>query len=440
MRVLHVIQRYWPCIGGAERYLQEVSERLVREGHEVTVYTTDARDLEYFWNAEKAAMPIGEEVHNGVRICRFPVRHMPGSRILYPAVRRLLALVSSLPLDVTPFLFSLSGLTPRVPALARHLQGLEDEFDIVGAMTICFESIILPALCFAQARGVPFVLYPLIHLGEGEGSDLRRYYTMQHQLELARRSDMVFALTQLEKDFLASSGVTSQRIVKAPAGVTPGQVEGGDAARFRQRHSIVGPIAFTLGTAAFDKGTVHTVEAMRRLWANGQECTLVIAGSVMDQFQSYYDRLPPETRRKCRLLGQLSEEEKADLLAAGDIFVMPSRTESLGIVYLEAWLCEKPVIGARCGGVSELINDGEDGFLVAFGDVETLVNRIDTLLARSDLAQGFGARGRQKVMKSFLWDKAYEEIRRVYLQFDTLRRCEMTHDARSASSSPIHPS
>ncbi len=50
MKILHLSHRYWPARGGAERYMREISERLVRDGHDVTVYTTDAYDIELFWN------------------------------------------------------------------------------------------------------------------------------------------------------------------------------------------------------------------------------------------------------------------------------------------------------------------------------------------------------------------------------------------------------
>ena len=48
MRILHVNARYWPYIGGAERHPREICERQAREGHDVTVYTTDAYDFEPF--------------------------------------------------------------------------------------------------------------------------------------------------------------------------------------------------------------------------------------------------------------------------------------------------------------------------------------------------------------------------------------------------------
>ena len=50
MRILHIVQRYWPAYGGAEAYLGELSARLAADGHQVTVATTDALDFELFWN------------------------------------------------------------------------------------------------------------------------------------------------------------------------------------------------------------------------------------------------------------------------------------------------------------------------------------------------------------------------------------------------------
>ena len=52
MRILHVCPRYWPAVGGAERYIQELSERLAREDHDVTVYTTDCFNGEGFFTPE----------------------------------------------------------------------------------------------------------------------------------------------------------------------------------------------------------------------------------------------------------------------------------------------------------------------------------------------------------------------------------------------------
>src|SRR5437762_2285140 len=91
MRLLHVNHRYWPFQGGSESYFQQLSERLAAAGHEVTVWTTDAWDLEHFWAAGQRRIEIAEEVHNGVQIRRFPVRRPPWPPIYYRILRRAMA-------------------------------------------------------------------------------------------------------------------------------------------------------------------------------------------------------------------------------------------------------------------------------------------------------------------------------------------------------------
>ena len=95
MRILHFVQRYWPARGGAETYLGEISGRLASEGHQVTVATTDAFDFELFWDRGRRRLAEPGGLHRGVRILRFPVRHLPVSQLAYPACRRLLWLLSA---------------------------------------------------------------------------------------------------------------------------------------------------------------------------------------------------------------------------------------------------------------------------------------------------------------------------------------------------------
>jgi phosphatidylinositol alpha-1,6-mannosyltransferase len=81
---------------------------------------------------------------------------------------------------------------------------------------------------------------------------------------------------------------------------------------------------------------------------------------------------------------------------AADVFVMPSRQEGFGIVYLEAMAAGRPVVGAACGGATEVIADGETGFLVNYGDVPALEMRLAALLADDGLRQSMGEAGRRR--------------------------------------------
>jgi glycosyltransferase involved in cell wall biosynthesis len=95
---------------------------------------------------------------------------------------------------------------------------------------------------------------------------------------------------------------------------------------------------------------------------------------------------------------------------------MPSRTDSFGIVYMEAWLCGKPVIGARAGGVPAVISDEQDGLLVDFGAVADLASKIKTLLVNPGLAARFGQAGRAKVLADYTWPVVFGKVYAVYRQ------------------------
>jgi glycogen(starch) synthase len=416
VRILHIIQRYHPYIGGSELYFKELSERLARAGHRVEVWTTDAWDLDYFWTKKAQRIAVERETHNGVHIRRFPVKHLPLPPIYYRAWRRGMAELSALPIRSVSLLRTMSRITPWVPGLERALAGLQPgTFDLVHTTNIPFESMISAAARYAERVGIPHIITPFTHLGQPGDNSISRYYSMPHQIDLERRASKVIVQTRLERDFLAGLGVSPKKMERVGVGVNPYEVVGGNGDRFRHKYKVEGPIVYYIGAAAYDKGTVHTIEAMQRVWERGVDATFLMAGSTMlDKFRDYYEELPESVRERCRWLGFISDEDKRDLQAAGQVFCMPSRTDSFGIVYLEAWLNGVPVIGALAGGVPEVVTDGADGYLVEFGDVAALANRIQLLLGRPDAAHTMGEAGRRKVLAEHTWDHKIARIAEIY--------------------------
>ena len=422
-RYLHVNPRYYPYIGGSEYYMQQIAERLAEAEptSEVAVYTTDAWDLEHFWRAGQRTVAEPHTRLNGVEVSRFAVRRLPVvSPLFYPGMRRVLSILSDGPFPSRlslPLLNELCRTTPFVPSLERSLAKPDgSRFDLVHAANAPLDSLIRAAFEYSRRRDAAFVLTPFVHLGEPTNTVVRRFYTMRHQLEWMKRADAVLTMTTLERDYLLERGVPGQRMHVVGVGIEPTEIEGGDGPAFRRRHAIEGPIVFFQGTAAFDKGAQHTVMAMQRLWRQGQTGTLVIAGPVMTHFQKFYDELPAHDRASIRFLGFISPQEKRDLFAAGDLFVMPSRTDSFGIVYLEAWLCGKPVIGANAGGVPAVISHGTDGVLVNFGAVEDLADAIRQLLNDPSLRTRLGQAGRHKVLQHYTWPVVFGQIHEIYRQ------------------------
>jgi glycosyltransferase involved in cell wall biosynthesis len=237
---------------------------------------------------------------------------------------------------------------------------------------------------------------------------------MRHQVALVQAADAAVLQTPAERDYYAGRGVAPERLVVAGPGVDPARVLGGDGARFRRAHHLDGSLVVSLSAMSYDKGTIHLVEAVRRLWREGRQVDLVLAGTVLAPFSHYLSTLPEDDARRIRVLGLIDDAQKRDMLAAADVFAMPSRTDSFGIVYLEAWLYRRPVIAARTWGVSDVVRDGEDGLLISFGDVPALAQALGSLLDHPEERAALGARGEQKVYLQYTWDQRYAPVRDLY--------------------------
>lgn len=403
MRLAIVNHRYAPFSGGSERYMQAVAERALAEGHEVHVFVTDAWDLEYCWDPRRRRIEVAEEVINGVQVHRLPIRHYPVSRLAFPLVRRGMGELSRLPLPGTRrALTQLSRLQPLVPGLAAALD-THGPFDLLHAGNIGLEGLTVAAMRYARARSIPFVLMPFIHLGAEEDARARRYVQMPHQVEVYRAAQAFTVNTQQEVDFLASHGVDPQRVVITGSGVDVDDVRGGDGAAFRTRHGVQGTLIATLGAMAWEKGTPHVVQAVQQLRAAGREVTVALAGPAMSAFSAWLEQQP--SRDGVLLLGYIDDAERRDLLAAADMVVLPSRTESFGIVYLEAWVNRLPVLAARAGAVPLLVEHEVNGLLVEYGDVDALAESIARLIDDSALRDRLAVAGEQRALGAYTWEQ-----------------------------------
>jgi glycosyltransferase involved in cell wall biosynthesis len=413
MRILHTNAAYWPFIGGAETYLQAMSERLARDGHFVTVATTDATGVQSFWNPHQDRLPERETMLGGVRVVRSRVGHLPLAPWSFYLVRRLATDLARLPINTRPILDLLAPYMPAVPKLEATLAELGPGFDLVHGINISLEWPLLAGWRYARRQGLPFVATPFVHVGERA---VQRFYTMPHQLAALRDAERIIVQTGIEARELARLGVPQDRIARLGMGVDLDKSQDGDGARFRAQQAVDGPVVTFMGALTDDKGSVHLLRAMQRLWQQESNAYLVIAGPPVTPsgFEQAYQALPAADRARARRLGPVDGQLKQDMLAATDVFALPSRVDSFGIVYLEAWAYGVPVVGCRAGGVPDVIDHGRDGMLVGFGDEEELAATIGVLLDDPDQRRSMGRRGRSKVEARYTWDQIYQGLLAIY--------------------------
>jgi glycosyltransferase involved in cell wall biosynthesis len=168
-----------------------------------------------------------------------------------------------------------------------------------------------------------------------------------------------------------------------------------------------------LGANDANKGTTHLVQAVAALnegRPEGDPVRLVLAGPVSPSFQEFRESLPVEHGRWLTVLGSIPDADRADFFAAIDTFAMPSRTDSFGIVFLEAWANAKPVVAAASGGVAEVVENGRTGVLIPYGSVTALREALQGLLDDPGLAARLGHEGARKVARGYSWDDRFATL------------------------------
>jgi len=174
-----------------------------------------------------------------------------------------------------------------------------------------------------------------------------------------------------------------------------------------------------IGRVAREKRLAMLKPILRKLKAKGIPARLCIVGHgpEMEELQALFND------STTHFLGSLEGIELSRAFASGDIFLMPSDSETLGFVVMESMASGVPVVASRAGGLIDLIKDGEDGFLVEPSQEDGFVERVEQLYLNSTMRGGMSSRARQSA-ENWSWEasmdyirlQAYPEARRRFSQ------------------------
>ncbi len=117
-------------------------------------------------------------------------------------------------------------------------------------------------------------------------------------------------------------------------------------------------------------------------------------------------------QQKVHFLGKRDNIE--ELIGVSDLLLLPSETESFGLVALEAMACAVPVVVSKVGGLPEVVTDGQEGYLVERSDVEKMAERSLSILSNDQLRGDMGRRGRETAKARFCSDKIIRQYEDYY--------------------------
>jgi spore coat protein SA len=200
-----------------------------------------------------------------------------------------------------------------------------------------------------------------------------------------------------------------------------------------------GPVLVFVGRVSPEKGIHDLIDAMSHVVRRFPDVRLDIIGPVgalprnyivdvsddplvrdlerfydRDYVSALTDRIGEDLVDRVRFVGSMSHDEVVRHVAAADVLVNPSYSESFGMSLVEAMACETPVVATRVGGMQEIVTD-ETGVLVERNDPRSLANAIIRLLDDDELRRAMGSAGRVRVAEVFAWDRVAEAALGVYV-------------------------
>lgn len=405
MKIVHVCHLYHPSAGGVQYWFKNVSERLARDyGDDVTVVTTNS-----FYGPErnifKQVNPAKETI-NGVHVIRFPYR-----RWHLKLVDLLLKVFIVTKLKIPEWLLMLK-YGPHSRQMKRYL--LSTEADVICASSSNYVYMQLPLW-----RRCRFLYFGSIHLPENEDAPV----LMKTQLESIRSSYLYLANTNYEKQRLVKAGVEQDKIAVLGVGVDPAvfNIDMQQAEDFRTRldvHKQDVLIAY-VGRIEPTKSVAVLIKAFEKIAPNEPGIHLLIAGSGSQhakELMAYCEKLNSNISSRIHWKLDFSSSEKAAIFHSLDILVLPSSNESFGIVFLEGWICKKPVVGVEIGAVSNVVENDRNGLLFKKNDVESLADKLMKLADNEQLREQFGRAGYEKAMANYTWDIITARLRGYYTQ------------------------
>jgi glycosyltransferase involved in cell wall biosynthesis len=377
--VLRVIARL--NVGGPALHVTYLSRGLAERGYETTLVAGDVArgEASMAWVAEQAAVDV-------VRL--------PGlSRELSP-FRDLVA-------------------TVRLARLIRRLRP-----HVVHTHTAKAGAVGRAAALLAGRRNARVVVHTFHgHVLRGYFGALGSGVFLLIERFLARTSDVLVAVSPEVRDELVRIGVAPAAkfaVIRLGIELEPRVAADEDRAEIRRRLGI-GPDRFVvgwLGRMTAVKRTADLVDALVALRGRKVDACLLLVGDGADRTALELRAKELGVARHCYFLGY--QDDVGPWYAAIDAFALTSANEGTPVVVIEAMAAGRPVVATDVGGVSDVVRDGEDGFLVAPGDTGRMAERLARLAHDPGLRERLGAAARLRVLGRYGVDRLVGDVDELY--------------------------
>ncbi len=386
MDILQVCERFPPAIGGVERYVLELSDRLSTR-HKLEVLTTDIQRMTFD--------SLVRTPNNG---------DMPGKYM----VQRLVVRPPGL-----PYMRSYGALPGLLGTIGRRRP---PDVANVHSFMLLFSDV---AAIAETLRGIPTIL--TVHgFGEENLGIPSKIFSFLHRNSIGRvilrKVQQLIVLGDEAKSSFVALGVPEQKVVVIPNGVDTSKFRPPSAPRSCTQGGPQGPVLLCVAGLSESKGIHYLIRGLPEILRQFPKAALVVAGPDLGfegQLRALVSRLGVD--HAVRLMNNVSYDGVRELYREADLFVLPSLREGLPTVVLEAMASGCPVVGTAVGGTPSLIENGINGIIVPPANTPELVDSIIAVLSDGQLRCRLSEEGVQTA-SSHDWSIVAQRVEETYQQ------------------------
>ena len=227
-------------------------------------------------------------------------------------------------------------------------------------------------------------------------------------------AERVIAVSEaMRDDVLRLFSIDPARVAVVHNGVDPARYRRTAQRDALARRGVREPYVLFVGRISEQKGIFHLLDAARGL-PEGVQLVVCAASPDTPELEARLRIAVKEQPRVRWIPEMVPVPDVIQLYSHAALFACPSVYEPFGVINLEAMACETPVVASAVGGITEVVNDGETGYLVPPARPDELAPAMRALLDDPARARAMGVAGRRRVEDHFTWDRLAERTEDVY--------------------------
>ena len=383
MKILMLTWEYPPrVVGGISRVVYDLSHRLIKDGHEVTVVTYRDGEVPYY------------EDDKGVKVHR----------------------VDNYMIQPNNFIDWILQLNFNMVERASQIIAEQGKFDVIHAHDWL---VAYAAKTLKNSYNIPIVA--TIHATEagrnsGIHDETQRYINDTEWMLTYEANEVIVNSNYMKREVQRLFGLPYEKINVIPNGVNMNLFNGIERDyNFRRKFAMDNEkIILFMGRLVYEKGVQNLIAAMPKVLASYHDAKLVIAGKggMLDELKAQADYLG--ISNKVYFAGYMNGKDVERMYKAADISVFPSTYEPFGIVALEGMLAERPIVVSDAGGLGEIVEHRVTGMKSYCGNPNSIADSILELLFNPELCDNIVKNAKIKVKENYNWQKIAQDTHFTY--------------------------